>query len=85
MSDKCKSCEFPSVTEQAKNLSLSLYNVLINAVKTGEISGSEEEVQKRLDICKSCPFLKENRCSECGCYVALKAGLKAEKCPKGKW
>lgn len=85
MSDKCKSCEFPSVTQQAKNLSFSVYNVLIEALKTGEVTASEEVVQNRINTCKGCPFLNESRCSECGCFINVKAGLKAEKCPKGKW
>ena len=81
----CNSCKFPSVTEQAKNVGLSLFNVLTQAIKTGQVTAPNEEVEKRISICESCEFLKENRCSECGCFIALKAGLQTEKCPKGKW
>lgn len=83
--DKCENCKFPSVAKQATNLTLSLFNVVTQAIKTGKTRASNEEVEQRLSVCHTCPYRKENRCTECGCFIALKAGLKAEKCPKGKW
>lgn len=81
----CEDCKFPSKTAMAKNLSLSMFNVMTQALKTGKVMVPKKEVQARLAICAGCPFLQETRCSACGCFIALKAGLKAEKCPKGKW
>lgn len=83
--DKCENCQFPSVAQQATNLTVSLFNVLTQAFKTGKTLASQEDVEKRVNICQACPYLKNNRCSECGCFIALKAGLQNEKCPKGKW
>jgi hypothetical protein len=45
----------------------------------------------RQDICLSCEFLKNNRCSICGCActggIALlhKVRYRQESCPKLKW
>lgn len=84
-SDKCKTCSFPSLSDQIKNVSLSLFNVMTQALKTGSVVAHEQVVEKRIELCNGCEFLDNNRCSACGCYIALKSGLAAEKCPKGKW
>jgi hypothetical protein len=62
-----------------------LFNVFTQALKTGKVAASAEEVEKRISTCQGCEYLKDERCSECGCFIALKAGLKSEKCPKEKW
>lgn len=81
----CSTCKFPGATKQLANVSLSLFNVVTQAIKTGEIRASNQVVEDRINICGECEYLKTNRCSECGCFIALKAGLKSESCPKGKW
>jgi hypothetical protein len=81
----CKACKFPSLAEQASNVSLSLFNVITQAIKTGQIKADQNIIEERINLCSGCEFLKDNRCAECGCFIALKAGLKSEKCPKGKW
>lgn len=85
MSDTCDDCKFPSVAKQAANLTVSVFNVFTQAIKTGKTLASDEVVVDRVSKCQGCPFLKKDRCSECGCFIALKAGLAAESCPKGKW
>lgn len=47
----------------------------------------EEEASKRMDICKSCPFLIKatNQCKKCGCIMHLKTKLKGAECPVGNW
>ena len=47
----------------------------------------QEEIEKRLEICKTCPSFKKNtqRCGKCGCFMSLKATLLQAKCPLGKW
>jgi Family of unknown function (DUF6171) len=44
-----------------------------------------EDAEERLAICNSCDRLKNGRCQECSCIVALKVRLATEKCPIGKW
>jgi heterodisulfide reductase subunit A-like polyferredoxin len=54
-----------------------------------ELKVSDEEKEKRLAICNSCPHKEEligqPRCGACGCFLKLKASLATEKCPKDKW
>ncbi len=65
-------------------------DVAEGAIKGEEITVSEEEKQKRLDICLGCPFYVKDfaglaRCNECGCFMNLKTALSKAKCPIGKW
>ena len=83
--DKCEGCSFPPLSEQALSLGKSLADSMLNALKLKGVKASKEEVQKRIKTCEGCQYLKDNRCLECGCFISFKAGLKHEKCPKGKW
>ena len=51
------------------------------------ISVSSEEKQKRLSLCRECTSFKHDtqQCNECGCFMAVKASMKAMKCPLNKW
>jgi hypothetical protein len=39
----------------------------------------------RLSVCAACPNYRRGVCSACGCYMPLKAKLRAAECPVGKW
>jgi recombinational DNA repair protein RecR len=83
---KQKSREMPSILQQTKNLMLSVANVLAHAKTSGKIRAETQVVASRVDLCHKCRHLSENnRCSVCGCFIALKAGLQAESCPLHKW
>jgi len=77
--------KMPSVTQQVKNLILSTANVLAQAALTGKIRAEPQVVGIRIGLCQKCRYLEGTRCTVCGCYIALKAGLKAESCPMRKW
>lgn len=77
----------PSMTAMAKNVLGSLGRV-VQAVATGQnVRLGKAAAEARLAICKVCPFFRhvDERCSKCGCYMAVKTYLRAEKCPVGKW
>ena len=48
---------------------------------------TEEEKNKRIDICNSCEFLftPTRSCKKCGCFVDAKAALAKADCPRSKW
>jgi hypothetical protein len=48
---------------------------------------SEDEAEKRFEICKACPELIKltSQCKKCGCFMAAKTKLLAATCPIGKW
>ena len=46
----------------------------------------EAILKERWDACLSCEFLTEkNRCTKCGCYMAVKHKIAHASCPVGKW
>lgn len=71
--------------QMAQNFTLSLSNAITHAMKTKKILAPQETIRNRVTICKSCEFLKNHRCTICGCFIVAKAGLDSEKCPKEKW
>lgn len=52
----------------------------------GEFVSFRKE-QKRLAVCKQCPFYDRRiqQCDVCTCFVPLKVKLKTEDCPYGYW
>lgn len=75
----------PSKRQQAINLVLSVSNVIAHALKTGKAMASSNVVEKRVQTCKTCRHLEQNRCNVCGCFINIKAGLISEKCPLNLW
>jgi len=77
--------KLPPITKQFGNLVLSLANVIAHAVKSGKVIADNSTIETRVNICKGCRHLIQSRCSICGCFITLKAGLKAEHCPLKNW
>lgn len=42
---------------------------------------THEQLRDRLTACQECPFRNGLSCSKCGCWTALKAGMRSENCP----
>jgi hypothetical protein len=78
---------YPSFGQMAKGLGNSVIRNVRSVADGNNLKISEADAKHRLDICKSCEFFDEGpqRCRKCGCFMAVKTYLKAEKCPIGKW
>jgi hypothetical protein len=63
----------------------------LNWVKSGLKTLSEEQIQARLDVCKSCDLWDKEalngtgRCRKCGCSTWAKIRMASESCPEKKW
>lgn len=68
-----------------RGLFVSVAHVLKHAAKTGEVMATAEIVHRRLELCRQCADLVGSKCVHCGCFMALKGGLAATKCPINKW
>lgn len=73
--------ELPPLPEQASNFISSMAKAVMDGFKVV----TEEEYNKRLEICKGCPFYKYSRCTKCGCFMNFKSKLNSGSCPEGKW
>lgn len=80
--------DLPSLPKMAWNYTKALARHLA----AGKPVLPAESVQKRLDICLTCPQRIENRCTVCGCHLDQgpdgkdgKAVWEDQECPLGKW
>lgn len=79
----------PNIFVQAKNFAVAVTEHAASGFK----NVNDEEYERRIDICRSCPFAiktKDNvQCSRCGCQmtgnVIAKARWASQKCPENKW
>ena len=69
-----------------------LYNIMNDVTPLDYINprkprASQETIDQRLEICRSCEFFKHGsqRCKKCGCFMKLKTELEQARCPIGKW
>lgn len=78
---------YPSPLQMAKNLGSSVVRNIQSVAAGNDLRLSEDEANRRLAVCQQCEFFREDqkRCGKCGCYMAVKTYLKAERCPIGKW
>lgn len=77
----------PPFRQMVQNVGESVVKNVQSVIAGNPLNVSDEEKNRRLSICNSCEFFirDQERCSKCGCYMAVKTYLKAESCPVGKW
>ena len=63
----------------------TLRDIVSGIIKDQEVMSPDELKELRLEICHSCPFYENKRCSKCGCFMEVKASLVKAKCPMGYW
>lgn len=71
----------PRMVRQAWNLAQAMSAFVADGFKTL----SEDQYRVRLETCDACDRREGSRCTECGCYLRLKARGRAFDCPLGKW
>lgn len=77
--------DMPTAIEMAKNLLRDGGNIIGNALKGNSTLVSDEVRDQRWNTCLSCPFLQNNRCTQCGCFMKVKVAFHTSKCPESKW
>ena len=79
--------EFPSLSDQTKNITKLIQDVILDAVKGNKIFASDELKEQRMTTCKGCEYFHEEqvRCKECGCFLEDKTSYSASVCPIHKW
>ena len=78
---------YPSIPQMANNLKNDVIKTVKSVAAGNPVNTDTEESNKRKAICNSCSFFNkaQDRCTKCGCYMAVKVYLKASNCPIGKW
>jgi hypothetical protein len=67
----------PPLAIQAGNLGRALWDWAVS----GFAMTTEEEVSRRLTICRECPQWDAGRCRICGCTLEAKVRLRTAHCP----
>jgi hypothetical protein len=87
MTDKEK--PLPGIGAQAANFGKALVRSAVHVAKGGDLRLEEEEQEDRRSICESniCGNYRasDDRCADCGCFLADKIPLAAEYCPLMMW
>ncbi len=78
--------QMPKLTEMIQNFGKAVAQESLAFLKS-KPNVTNEEKDKRFEICKSCEFFvtQSQRCMKCGCYMPIKTGWRSQKCPIGKW
>ena len=88
--------KLPPATQIVRNLAVDHWRSLKAFIKGEQVIVSQEIAEQRWEICKQCPYLKydetnpdtnkkDGRCTECGCFMNVKAHYATAKCPIEKW
>jgi len=77
----------PDIIQQASNLVSTAKDVAVHVVRTGSITASKEESDRRLSVCDTCEMYdkEKSRCNKCGCFMKSKVLFIAATCPLNKW
>ena len=76
----------PPVPEMAVNLARAAADEA-KAIFSGALAVPHESIASRMETCRACEHFihEQNRCALCGCFAELKARMRSQHCPVGKW
>ena len=88
--------KLPPASQMVRDLAVTHWKSLGAWLKGSQTITSQEEAQRRWEICKQCPKLlydetnpdtnkKDGRCTECGCFMNVKVHYAVAECPIGEW
>jgi hypothetical protein len=82
-----KNKSMPSPVQMAKNLAQTAIATVKSVAAGNPLNAPDDVISKRKNTCNSCPSFNkaQDRCTKCGCNMAIKTYLKAASCPLGKW
>ena len=88
--------KLPPASQMIRNIATDHWRSLKSWLKGSQVITSQEEAERRWEICKSCPKLlydqtnpdtgkRDGRCPLCGCFMNVKVHYAVAECPIGKW
>ena len=88
--------KLPPASQMVRDLAVTHWKSLKAWVRGSQVITSQEEAERRWEICKACPKLlydetnpdtgkKDGRCPLCGCFMNVKVHYAVAECPIGKW
>ena len=91
-----KEKKLPPASQQIRDLATTHWRSLKAFIKGKQVITTQEEAERRWEICKKCTHLKydetnpdtgkkDGRCTHCGCFMNVKVHYSTAECPIGKW
>ena len=91
-----KEQKLPPASQMIRNIATDHWKSLKAWLKGSQVITTQEEAERRWEICKGCEFLlydetnpdtnkKDGRCSHCACFMNVKVHYAVAECPVGKW
>ena len=91
-----KEQKLPPASQMVRNIATDHWKSLKAFIKGSQVITTQEEAERRWEICKGCPFLKydetnpdtgkkDGRCTHCGCFMNVKVHYAVAECPIDKW
>ena len=88
--------KLPPASQMIRNIAVDHWKTLKSWIKGSQVITTQEEAERRWEICKGCPFLKydetnpdtgkkDGRCTHCGCFMNVKVHYAVAECPINKW
>ena len=88
--------KLPPASQMVRNIAVEHWKGLKSWLKGSQVITSQEEAERRWEICKKCPHLKydetnpdtnkkDGRCTHCGCFMNVKVHYATAECPIKKW
>jgi hypothetical protein len=84
---KSSNKKYPSAFQMAKNLGGDFLKNMKSVASGNALNVSTDVRDFRKSTCLACEFYdkQRDRCTKCGCNIAVKSYLRASSCPIGKW
>jgi len=88
--------KLPPTSQMVRDIATTHWKSLKSWIKGSQVITSQEEAERRWEICKKCPHLlydqvnpdtnkKDGRCTHCGCFMNVKVHYAVAECPIGEW
>ena len=88
--------KLPPASQMIRNIAVDHWKSLKSWLKGSQVITTQEEAERRWEICLKCPHLKydetnpdtnkkDGRCTHCGCFMNVKVHYAVAECPIGKW
>lgn len=79
----CKKCLLRDMPEG--EYFQNMYHYIRNLTEDEKVP--DQEYERRLSICRECGRLMSGMCTECGCFIEMRAALAVRHCPlpEKKW
>ena len=88
--------KLPPASQMIRNIATDHWRSLKSWLKGSQVITTQEEAERRWEICKQCPQLlydetnpdtgkRDGRCTHCGCFMNVKVHYAVAECPIDRW